>query len=207
MTIAFSVGGTPHNAFDIDADAAYLYLAVLDGSTPKVLKMLADLSAAATVSYNPGGGTEICLMAGDYSPYFVWAAGAFSGTDKVVRTTDGGVYWVANNPATWIGVARPILVTPGDDFSATTSTGLILQSSYTLDDAVYWVEDFSLHFPLYAIDKMDDSVDEVTVGVYWYSGLSEIVNYSPNFGVMFEDITKTLPTTCSVTTIISGRRN
>jgi hypothetical protein len=207
MTQEYKVGGVPHNAFDIDADGLYLYIAVKNSSNqPQILKMLADLSANAVVSYNPGGGTEVNLDAGRFTSYFVWASGDFGGTAKVVQTEDGGNYWYVKNPAEWTGVARPILVGPGSDTLVSTSTGLNLHQTYNFEDDVLWVTDASLLSPLYAIERISDNVDELTVGAYWYSDLAQTVHYSPNEGTSFEDITKLLPNDVTITTIISGRQ-
>lgn len=205
MATDFRVGGVSAKAFDIDADGNYLFLAVKDtGGQPQILKMLADLSANAAVSYNPGLGDEICLMAGDYSPYWVWAAGNFGSTERLVQTVDGGNYWYVKNPSTWTGTARPILVGPGDDGLVSTSERLSFLESYYEGEYVYWTSR-TLPGTIWAIDRLDTNVDDVGVGSYWYTGDSaEIVYFSPNAGGDWENITDALSPPGTVTALIIG---
>lgn len=206
MATVFSVGGLSHNAFDIDANGLYLYLAVLDASgNPQVLKMLADLTANATVSYNPGAGSEVNLMAGDLSSYYVWAVGAFAGTDKVVLTQDGGNYWYVQDEGTWSGVARPVLVGPGDDLLLTTSTDLYFWQNRFAGGDIYWVER-TLPGTIWAVDRLDDNFDNTIIGAYWYTGdSSQLVHYSPNSGFNWENVTGVLTPPKSITAIAFGR--
>lgn len=205
MTTNYSVGGVHHNAFDVDADGLYLYLAVLSSvGVPQVLKMSTSLLANATIVYNPGSGSEIGLMAGDLSSYFVWVAGALGGTNKVALTEDGGVYWTVMDEGSWSGVARPILVGPGNDLLVTTSTDLSFRQSRTEGDSVYWVER-TLPGTIWALDRVDDNFDDTVVGGYWYTGDSEeLVHYSPNSGLDWENVTDTLTPPGTITSLIIG---
>lgn len=205
MAQDYSVGGVSHNSFDVDADGLYLYLAVLNSSNqPQVLKMLADLSAVAVASYTPGSGSEINLMAGDLSSYFIWAVGALGGTNKVVLTEDGGVYWTVMDEGSWSGVARPILVGPGNDLLVTTSTDLSFRQSRTEGDSIYWIER-TLPGTIWSVDRVDDNFDDAVVGGYWYTGDSEeLVHYSPNSGLNWENVTDTLTPPGTITSLIIG---
>jgi len=203
MSVDYQVGGVSHNAFDIDADAYYLYLAVLDSSnSPQILKLRADLSSPATVSYDPGSGSEVNLMAGDLSSYWVWASGNFGGTNRVVATFTGGQAWYIQDDGTLVGTARPILVGPGDDALVTTSGGTILYQNRFEGATQYWV-DRNIPFSVWALDRVDINFEDIAVGAYWYSGLSQLVEWSPSSGLLWGDITAGLPDV-TITSIVLG---
>lgn len=201
----FRPGGVEHNAFDVDADGNYLFLAVKNSSSqPEILKMKADLSADAASAFNPGAGSEVNLMAGDLSPYWVWASGDFGGTIKVIKTTDGGSYWYTQNENTWSGVARPALVGPGDDTLFTTSTDLTFFQNRYEGDTQYWI-DRSLSQKVWALDRVDVNFDQVILGSYWYSNNSDfMVYYSPNSGLNWKNVTDSFPDNVNITALIVG---
>lgn len=196
----YAPGGLPHNMFDVDADNDNMYIAVMAG-VPQILKMSADLDADAEVTFNPGAGTEVNLMAGDINSGWVWATGDFGSPDKVALTTDGGSYWFAQNEVDWTGVARPILVGPGDDSLLTTSTGLSFWQNRYEDDTIYWIERY-IPGEIWAVDRLDINVEETVIGGYWYT--DGLVYYSPNSGFQWETVTDGLPT-ATITTVIALR--
>lgn len=204
MTSGYQVGGLSHNSFDIDADGIYLFIAALDSSdNPVVLKMLGDLSADAILSYNPGVGSEVNLMAGDLSGYWIWAAGDFGTSTKVIRTVDRGSYWYVMNDWSDNLAAHPILVGPGDDSLVTVGDGLIFQQTRVEGNSFYWIDRATLNFELRAIDRLDENFDNVVVGAYWYSGVNQLVNHSPNSGLHWDDLTLALPDV-TITSVVAG---
>lgn len=205
MAVDYQVGGVPHNAFDIDADGEYLYLAVLNSSNqPQILKMSAALDADAIASYNPGSGSEVNLMAGDMYSYWIWAAGNFGGTDRVAWTGDGGVYWYIQDDGTLTGTARPVLVGPGDDSLLTTAGGLVLYQNRYEGDIQYWI-DRAIPGEIWALDRVDVNFEQLITGAYWYTGDSSVlVNYSPNSGLQWNDVTDSLPD-ATVTSLVIGQ--
>lgn len=207
MTQNYHIGGLAHCAFDIDADANYLYIAIADEDSsdqPKILKMKADLSADATESYAPGSGSEVNLMAGDLSPYWIWAAGEFGGTDKVVFTGDGGSSWYVQDDGTFgSGAAHPILVGPGDDSLLTTAVGLQLWQNRYEGDTQYWIERY-IPGTIWALDRVDEVFEETMIGAYWYSGdSSELVHFSPNSGFDWSNVTDSIPAAAITSVIVS----
>lgn len=204
MAFDYEVGGLSHNVFDIDANGAYLFIAALESTgDPVILKMLADLSADATISYNPGAGSEVNVMAGDLSGYWIWAAGDFGVAVKVVRTTNGGSSWGVMNDWTDALAAHPIFVGPGDDTLVAVGDGLTFQQTRVEGDSFYWVDRATLDFELRAIDRLDVNFDHVFVGAYWYSGATLLVEHSPNSGLQWGDLTLALPG-ATITSIVAG---
>lgn len=205
MTLDYFVGGLSHNMFDIDADGLYLFLAALNSTfKPCIIKMKADLSADGVLAYNPGAGSEVNLMAGDLSGYWLWAAGDFGGTDKVIWTGDRGNYWYVQNEITWVGTARPILVGPGDDSLLTTSTDLTFWQNRYEGDVQYWIERY-IPGTIWAVDRVDVNFEQAVIGGYWYSGDSPLLTYySPNSGLDWKNVTDALPQ-ASITSLIIGQ--
>lgn len=205
MTQDYEIGGLSANSTDIDADGLYLFLAILNVSNnkPQILKMLADLSANAIVSFNPGAGSEVNVMAGDLSGYWIWAAGDFGPSTKVVRTVDRGNFWYVMNDWSDSLAAHPILVGPGDDMLVTTSNGLTLQQTRVEGDSFYWIDRATLNFEVWAIDRLDENVDNMVVGAYWYTGVNQLVNHSPNSGLQWADLTLALPDAV-ITSVVAG---
>lgn len=200
----FGLSGVPLNMADIDADGAYLFLALLNGSgQPQILKLRANLLEDGISSFNPGDGTEVNVMAGDLSGYWIWAAGDFGATDKVVRSTDRGAFWYVMNDWSDSLAAHPILVGPGDDMLVTTSNGLTLQQTRVEGDSFYWIDRATLNFGVWAIDRLDENVDNLVVGAYWYSGLNQLVNHSANSGLQWADLTLALPDAI-ITSVVAG---
>lgn len=204
MTTDYQVGGLSSNVFDVDADGLYLYIAVLDTSNqPQILKMRADLTLDATVSFNPAAGSEVNLMAGDLSSYWIWAAGEFGGTNKVVWTGTGGSAWYVQNDNDWVGTARPVLVGPGDDTLLTTSTGVIFWQNRYEGETQYWIERV-LPIEIRTVHRRDLNFEDTMIGAYWYTGVvDQRVYYSPNSGFNWEDLTGTLPDV-TIMAVIAG---
>lgn len=198
-------GGLPHNIADVDADGNYIYVAVLASSQPQILKMLADLSTDASLVYNPGAGSEVNLMAGDLTPYWIWATGDFGGTNKVVFTEDGGSAWYVQDDGTFgSGAARPLLVGPGNDSLLTTSVGLQLWQNRYEGDTQYWIER-NIPGTIWALDRVDEVFEETAIGAYWYTGdSSELVHWSPNSGFNWNNITDSI-TAAPITSVIIGQ--
>lgn len=210
MVKDYQVGGLSGNSFDVDADSFYLYLAVLNtANQPQILKLRTDLSLPATISYNPVAGSEVNLMAGDLSSYWIWAAGNFGGTSKVVLTETGGSAWYVQNDNDWLGTARPVLVGPGDDSLLTTSAfsnlvpGPILWQNRYEGETQYWVER-EIPIEIRSVHRRDLNFEDTMIGAYWYTGVvDQRVYYSPNSGFNWEDLTATLPDV-TITTVIAG---
>jgi hypothetical protein len=205
MTKDFGLGDLPSNSFDCDASALWLYIAVKDNTgKPIILKMLADLSADAIISYNPGAGTGVNIMAGDLVAYWIWAAGDFGTTHKVVFTEDGGTGWYVQDDGTFgTGVARPILVGPGNDSLLTTAVDMQLWQNRYDGDFQYWIERY-LPGTIWSVDRVDEVFEETMIGGYWYTGDSAALTYfSPNSGMQWSDISDSIPSS-SITSIIVG---
>lgn len=199
-TKTYDPGGLAHNAFDVDADGERLYIAVLSANLPQILKMSVDLDANALLTFNPGAGSEVNLMAGDIVSYWVWAVGDFGGTDKVVLTTDTYYWYVEDDGTFGAGAARPILVGPGNDSLLTTSVGLSFWQNRYESDTIYWIERY-IPGEIWSVDRVDLDVEETVIGAYWYPAL---VNYSPNSGFNWQDLGANLPT-APVTSVIALR--
>jgi hypothetical protein len=211
MADSYKLGGLYHNSFDICADGTYLYIAALDDSNnPVILRQDTGLESNAVLSHNPGTGSRINLMAGDYDAYFIWASGDFGGDVKVIATEDGD-YWYTRNwsPYTyWVGNAEPILVGPGDDnlITVMTNSNFAIHQTYFVGDTLYWLQDPTLPFKVGAFDRGQINPVEMLIGigdeVYWYTN-TDIVNYSPDEGLTWGDNSTGLDGN-KVTTIIFG---
>lgn len=204
----WSVGGIPQNAMDVNAEGNYLYLGVLDSSArPQILRMESDLAQDAAAVYNPGAGSEVQLMCGDYQMDKLWAAGDF-GTDRVVwYDGDSYAYWYTDAQSqSWAGAARPVLVGPGDDnmcLVTLADTDKMYQSYFLSGAGPFWAEvGPALPFDVNAVARLSVDPAAMIIGTsYWYTG-GQAVNYSPNNGYGWEDITDTLEG--KVTALIFG---
>lgn len=206
MPSSYTVGGVSHNSFDCDADGVTLYIAVLDSSgNPQILKMDSELGSDATLSYDPGAGSEIGVMCGDFDPYFIWASGQLGGTDRVVLTEDSNYWYVQNvyDVNYWYDDALPLLVGPGDDSKVTVAVEGTLHETYFVGESLYWMSYPGAPFiEIGAFDRLDINRDEVLAGTYWYDD-TVISAYSPSSGEVWGDVTGVLPS-AAVTSVIFG---
>ena len=207
----FTIGGLSHQCFDVDAEGAFLYLAVLDDTPqPQVLRMQTDLNDPVALVYDPGSGNSINVQCGDLSQYFVWAAGDFGSNDRVA-SADDGVYWYVRNFEPfdyWAGSAGPLKVGPhGDEIvSVFTNDDFTLHESYFVGESLYWMDMPYAPFGVGAFDRQMVNFEEIIAGVgesvYWYSGSNQ-VQYSPNSGIRWGDVSTGL-TAVQVTSVIYG---
>jgi hypothetical protein len=223
MGDSYTVGGYDHQSFDCDADGGYLYIAALDDSSlPVLLKLKSDLSEDATEDFAPGAGDFIIVTCGDYNGGVVYASGDF-GTSKFVRKNDElGLYWTGTfEDPYWTGDVKPLMVGPGNDFVVMVGVpgeDKLFEAYFdgTTYANMYWTPiNEAMPFDFMSIDRLDKDPLQVIIGVdaadpYWYPPLYwyDVVNYAPNGGEAFWDVSGTLETTYnmqnSVTSVTYG---
>jgi hypothetical protein len=203
MGDVYTVGGFSNQSFDCDASGDFLYLAV-KGSTglPLILKMSTAINANPTESFNPGSGSFINLVCGDYDAGIIWACGNF-GSYRVVRNDDlNGMYWYQADDEYWYGIARPIHLGPGNDNIAMVSlpaSDELKETYWFAEDGPYWTSIGSnLPFDVRSFDRLDIDPFNIVIGVdesdpYWYpwgptSSYWYEVEQSRNDGYQFVDI-------------------
>lgn len=219
MADEFTIGGFSNQSMDIDADGAYLFVAVLNNSGfPQILSFDADLGSDGDIEYDPGDGTFIGVLCGKQSAGVVWAAGDFGASDKVVQYSDfRGEYWTNADPNFdyWTGVARPMLLGPSNDYKLTvgmTQDMILAETYFTQDTGPYWtLLNDDVDFFISAMDSLDlsplqlliaaDDGEPYWVASYWYP----FVEFSPNGGLSFEDVSGAIATEeMKVTCLVFG---
>ncbi len=170
---------------DINADGTFLYIGAIDTVTtaPVLLKQETGLTQNATRTYDPMAGTDIGVMCGRFDTDVVWAAGAFGGTDVVVKTEDAGTTFTVKDPATFGSVTGFAVGPDSDDRVLLVDTFATIQE--TENSGTDWTEiNASTGAPTTrAIGRLDINVEESVFG----SDAGNIA-YSPNSGENLEDI-------------------
>jgi hypothetical protein len=194
MSANYEIAGIAENCASINADGAYIYLAVLDGDDsdiPKLLRIPADLSDIAIEVYDPTGGTRLNVMCSDITGEFVVISGDY-GSGLRLSTAEDGVYFYTDRDidsvSYWYYRAEPLLVGPGNDDVITTFTDMgdneqwaTMHTSYWVDGGLYWID--SVHLvPVGAVTRSGVQIDNSLTGgelTYWYDEAGTIF-YSPN---------------------------
>jgi hypothetical protein len=189
MAVDFEKAGVSSLSFDIDHQGAYLYIAAKDGSGDlQVLKQDAALANDAEIVHSPSG-TALNVQCGRNSDR-IWLAG-----DMGIIKYDGiaAQYWQSDAfTTTW--TVETFHIGPDDDELVLVfiDTGAIWETYFLQNyfDTEWFELNENRGFQVFCADRLDTSIDEFLIGCnYFY--LSS-VNYSPNAGFDFQDVSGAL---------------
>lgn len=183
--------GTPPQAIDTDGDGDAIYVGLYDGGDPILIKAALPLAedTVGDVVYNPGAGDSINIQTSKFVGGFLVASGHFGANVQVQQSEDAGVTLAQIDPGTWgVNRAQPIALDPNDE-------GHILVALDGVDDLMEYTGagtswntlDAALAFDVGAMAIYDLNPDEIFIGRD--AAGADVVLYSPNNGVDWEDIT------------------
>lgn len=203
-SMAASGSGRADQAMAVDGNGDILYLGLYDGSGNPIL-VTADLPLDGAVSrgskrYDPGAGDAINVETHYNVGNFSIIAGYFGNNDQAERSEDGALNYSDIDPGTWTtNRAQPIAIDPNDEehvLLALDGNDDLVEKDIT--DAWTTLDD-SLPFDVGAMAIYDLDPNEIVIGRI--NAGSPMVQYSPNNGTDWENISGALPATDGVASI------
>lgn len=161
---------------DVDADGTYLYISLLNNTTPILVQLATSLDADGTIVFDPAAGTNIGVKCSKKDSQTLFVAGEFDGTNTVEKSTDAGVsFSIIDDGA--IGAVTGFAVGPNNDDTILISdeNGDVYQS---VDNGANWINQSSSGDIFISLDRLKTNPDETIGGTD--SSPSNQVLFSPD---------------------------
>lgn len=198
-----SGGGKPPSSLAVDGDGDLIYAVVYNASNqPMVIRANLPLAAGATGTriFNPAAGDAGNVVCTEYTGERLVVSGYFGNNEQTELSTNGGTAFTDIDPGTWgTNRAQPVAIDPDND----DHIYLTLDGNNDLvetEDVTTWTTlDAALPWDASALAILDIDPNEIVIG-RTDAGAS-LVQWSPNKGTDWTNITGALPITAGIANI------